>query len=413
MLTTYPLLNDNGSMYAVLGISIDITKQKKLEDQLQQAQKMEAIGTLSGGIAHDFNNLLTTILGNSDFIMADLKREDPLYEDMEEIKRAAERGSNLTRQLLAFSRKQITQPSILDFNELLTDIEKMLRRLIGEDVEMQIIPSSELWLIKVDLGQMEQVIMNLVVNAKDAMPKGGKLTIETSNEDLGKNFFHEHGFAGQPGAYVRLSVTDNGIGMDKEIEERIFEPFYTTKETGKGTGLGLSTVYGIIKQNNGYILVDTTPEEGCTFDIYLPKTKEDMVSEKKEQPPVTKLIGSETVLFVEDDNSVRKLGRSVLKKKGYKVLVAEDGKDALRVSNAHDGSIDLLITDVVMPKIGGKELSERLQPLFPDIKVIFMSGYTDDAIVHHGILDSEVNFLEKPFTPEGLAKKTREILDNK
>lgn len=414
------VITRKGEYIGARGIMIDDTKPKKeekerkiLEQQLIQAQKMEAIGTLAGGVAHDFNNLLTTILGYSSLILGDLDRDNPLYKDIEEIKRAGEMGSNLTRQLLAFSRKQIAQPSILDLNELLLDTEKMLGRLIEEDIEIQIIPFPELYLIEIDPGQLEQVIMNLAINARDAMPNGGNIVIEVTNEDLGESFFSNHGFTGQTGSYVRLSVTDTGKGMEKETEAHIFEPFYTTKESGKGTGLGLSTVYGIIKQNNGYILVDTEPDKGCTFNIYFPRAKSGVVSEKKEQHYVTDLTGSETILFVEDDDSLRQLSQSVLEKKGYKVLMAEDGEDALRISKRHDGSIDLLVTDVIMPEINGKEVAERLQPLFPHMKVIFMSGYTDEVIAHHGILDSDLNFLEKPFAPEELIQKVREILDNK
>ena len=288
----------------------------------------------------------------------------------------------------------------------------MLVRLIGEDVEILTIPEPALWQVEIDPGQMEQVIMNLVVNARDAMPMGGKLTIETANMDLDESYFREHGIEEQPGSYVILAVSDTGSGMDKETQKQIFEPFFTTKERGKGTGLGLSTVYGIAKQNNGFIWVYSEPGKGTTFKIYLPKVKGDVEEEEKKRAPVTEPGGSETVLIVEDDDSLRKLARTVLKQNGYKVLEAENGEDALRVSEAHDGSIDLMITDVVMPKMGGKEIAERLQPLYPQMKVIYMSGYTDNAIVHHGVLAPGLNFLEKPFTPDALARKVREVLDN-
>jgi signal transduction histidine kinase/CheY-like chemotaxis protein len=387
--------------------------EKRLESQLQQAQKMEAIGVLAGGVAHDFNNILTTIIGNAHMALMKVGKDSPLREEIEEIKIAGERAASLTRQLLSFSRKQIIQPKVVDLNELLTDIEKMLGRLIGEDVELLTIPDPELWQVEVDPGQMEQVIMNLTINAKDAMPMGGKLTIETANMNLKESYFHEHGIESQPGFYVMLAVSDTGSGMDKETQERIFEPFYTTKGIGKGTGLGLSTVHGIVKQSKGFIWVYSELGKGSTFKAYFPMVKEDVDAKEKERTPVTELGGTETVLLVEDDDSLRKLARTVLKQRGYKVLEAENGEDALSVSEAHDGPIALMITDVVMPKMSGKETVERLQPLYPQMKVIYMSGYTDNAIVHHGVLAPGLNFLEKPFSPEDLARKVREVLDKK
>ncbi len=395
-----------------VGFFTDVTKRMQIEEQFRQAQKMEAIGTLAGGVAHDFNNILTTIIGYADLMLMTVETDKPLTEEIEEIKLAGERAAALTRQLLAFSRKQIVQPKILDLNKLLTGIEKMLVRLIGEDIEILIIPKSDLWKIEIDPGQMEQVIMNLVVNAKDAMPNGGKLTIETVNMDLGENYFTDHGIVEKhPGSYVVLTVSDTGIGMDKEAQERIFDPFYTTKEKGKGTGLGLSTIYGIVKQNNGFIWVYSEPGQGSTFKVYLPKVKGDVKGEEKERTPVIKLAGFETVLIVEDDDSLRKLTQKSLQPHGYRILVAENGEDALRVSKEHEGTIDLLITDVVMPRMGGKEVAERLQPLHPQMKIIYMSGYTDDSIVHRGVLAPGLNFLEKPFSPAGLARKVREVLD--
>ena len=404
--------DSNGQPIGFRGIVRDVSERKRLEAQLLHAQKMESIGTLAGGVAHDFNNILTTIIGNASLAVMKISEDDPLREEIEDIREAGERAASLTRQLLAFSRKQIIHPKVIDLNELLTDIEKMLGRLIGEDVELLTIPGPELWQVEADPGQIEQVVMNLVVNAKDAMPRGGKLTVETANVDLDRNYFRKHGIKEkQTGTYVMLVVSDTGIGMDKKTQEHIFEPFFTTKEVGKGTGLGLSTVYGIVKQNNGFIWVYSEPGQGSTFKIYLPKVKGDAEAEEKERISVENLGGSETVLIVEDDDSLRKLARTVLKQRGYKVLEAENGEDALRVSEAHDGSIDLLITDVVMPKMGGKEVAERLQPLYPQMKVIYMSGYTDNAIVHHGVLAPGLNFFEKPFTPESLALKVREVLD--
>ena len=397
-----------------VGFFTDVTNRMQIEAQLRQAQKMEAIGTLAGGVAHDFNNILTTIIGYADIALETVDKDNSLSEDIKEIRIAGEKAAALTRQLLAFSRKQIVQPKILDLNKLLTDIEKMLVRLIGEDIEILIIPKSDLWKIEIDPGQMEQVIMNLAVNSRDAMPLGGKLIIETVNMDLGENYFTDHGIVEKhPGSYVVLTVSDTGIGMDKEVQEHIFDPFYTTKEKGKGTGLGLSTVYGIVKQNNGFIWVYSEPGQGSTFKIYLPKLKGDVKGEEKEQTPVITLDGSETVLIVEDDDSLRKLTQKSLQPHGYRILVAENGEDALRVSKEHEGTIDLLITDVVMPRMGGKEVAERLQTLYPRMKVIYMSGYTDDSIVHRGVLEPGLNFLAKPFSPEGLARKVREVLDKK
>jgi len=390
----------------------DITEHKKLETQLLQAQKMEAIGKLAGGVAHDFNNILTTIIGNAELALMDVIKDESLRTGIEEIKKAGKRAASLTRQLLAFSRKQIIQPKILNINELLTDIEKMLGRLIGEDIELLTIPEPALWQVKIDPGQIEQVIINLAVNARDAMPKGGKLTIETDNADLNENYFREHGIEGEKsGHYVVLAVSDTGSGMDKKTQEHIFEPFFTTKEVGKGTGMGLSTIYGIIKQNNGFVWVYSEPGQGATFKVYLPEVKKDADLEKKEQTHVDDLSGSETVLIVEDNDSLRNFAQKILHIYGYRTLNAENGEDALMVCKEHDGRIDLMITDVVMPKIGGREAAKRLQPLYPQMKVIYMSGYTDNAIVHHGVLEPGLNFLEKPFTPEGLARKVREVLD--
>jgi two-component system cell cycle sensor histidine kinase/response regulator CckA len=397
-----------------LTIFRDLTEMKSMETQLNQAQKMEAIGVLAGGVAHDFNNILTTIIGNADLGLMERGKDHPLREVLKDIKKAANSAASLTRQLLAFSRKQIIQPKVLDLNELLTGIEKMLFRLIGEDVELLTILDSALWPVEADPGQMEQVIMNLAVNARDAMPMGGKLTVESANVDLDRNYFRKHGIQEEkPGAYVVVSVSDTGIGMDKETQKHIFEPFYTTKGIGKGTGLGLSTIYGIIKQNNGLIWVYSEPGKGSTFKIYLPKAKGNVKAEEKEQIPVENLNGSETVLIVEDEDSLRKLVQKALQEYKYRVLMAENGEDALRISKEHEGTIDLMITDVVMPKMSGKETAERLQPLYPQMKVIYMSGYTDDSIVHHGVLAPGLNFLEKPFSPGGLARKVREVLGKK
>ncbi|MDL1963225.1 MAG: response regulator [Deltaproteobacteria bacterium] len=421
-----PFRDENGNLIGTVGCARDITKEKeierkqkkekeeklKLETQLRQSQKMEAIGVLAGGIAHDFNNILTTIIGNADLSLMDGIENEQLRNDMKEIKKAGEKAASLTRQLLAFSRKQIIKPKFLDINELLTDMEKMLGRLIGEDIELLTIPAPALWQIKIDPGQIEQILLNMVVNAKDAMPQGGSLTIETANADLNENYFREHGIEGKMlGHYVILTVSDTGIGMDKETREHIFEPFFTTKEIGKGTGLGLSTVYGVVKQNNGFVWVYSEPGQGSTFKIYFPEAKKDAGPEEKQQTTAFELDGSETILIVEDDDSLRTFVQKVLQSYGYRCLDAENGEDALRVCKEYDGQIDLMITDVVMPKMGGGEAAKRLQPLYPQMKVIYMSGYTDNAIVHHGVLEPGLNFLEKPFTTKVLMRKVREALE--
>jgi len=386
--------------------------RKKLEAQLSQAQKMEAIGVLAGGVAHDFNNLLTTIIGNAQIAMMDMGTDDPKREEMEEIKEAGEKAASLTRQLLAFSRKQVIKPEVLDLNERIKETEKMLKRLIGEDIDFLTVLEPDLWKVHADSGQMDQVFMNLAVNARDAMPGGGKLTIETSNVDLDEHYFSDRGVEDQSGPYVMFSISDTGRGMDKETKEHIFEPFYTTKEVGKGTGLGLSTVYGIVKQNDGIIWVYSEPGQGCTFKVYLPKVVgEAKPEEEQKKLPMDEFKGTETVLIVEDDDKLRNLGVKILELRGYRILEAENGEQALRISEAHDGSIDLLLTDVVMPVMDGRELAERLQLRRPEIKVIYMSGYTDNSIVHHGVLAPGLNFIEKPFTLEGLARKVREVLD--
>jgi len=408
----FPNVNRDGT-FSKVTVFRDTTELKKIEAQLIQSQKMEAIGTLAGGVAHDFNNLLTSILGYSDLIKAGLDKDNLFYEYTEEIIRAGNRAASLTRQLLAFSRKQILQPVVLSLNTVTENIDKMLRRLIGEDVELQTLLESDLGKVTADPGQIEQVLMNLAVNARDAMPRGGKLTIETTNVDLNEDYFEKHGVEVVPGPYVMLAVSDTGCGMDQETQSRIFEPFFTTKEIGKGTGLGLSTVYGIVKQSSGYIWTYSEPGEGTTFKVYLPRVEGDVVLEKKEPTPVVELDGSETVLIVEDDDKLRKLARNTLQHYGYRVLEAENGEAALRVSKEHEGTIHLMITDVVMPKMDGREAAERLQPLYPKMKVIYMSGYTDNSIAHYGVLKAGLNFLEKPFTPERLMLKVRGVLDKK
>jgi len=403
--------DEKGNILYTASICRDISEKKRLEAQFQQAQKMEAVGRLAGGVAHDFNNLLTTIIGYADLMLMGLAEDDPFRENLEQIGENGKRAARLTRQLLAFSRKQILQPVVLDLNELIKGFVKMLERLIGEDLELETVLVSGLRQVEADPGQVEQIIMNLVINARDAMPDGGKVIIETANTDLDEDYAKAHDVSLQPGPYLMLAVSDTGTGMDEETRSNIFEPFFTTKEVGKGTGLGLSTVYGIVKQSGGYIWVYSEPGQGTTFKIYLPAVVGETVQRKKEQPPADDLTGSETILVVEDDDALRNLGREILERQGYRVLDAGNGIEALRISETHRGQIHLMITDVVMPKMGGKKVADRLQQLYPQMKVIYMSGYTDNSIAHHGILAPGLNFLQKPFSPEVLARKVREVLD--
>ena len=395
---------------ARLVMANDITERRALEEQLRQSQKLESIGLLAGGIAHDFNNLLTAINGYSELGLRKLKPEDALRHNFEEIKKASDRATGLTRQLLAFSRKQVLKPKILDLNEVISEIEKMLRRLIGEDIELSAALDSRLGSVKADPGQIEQVIMNLVVNARDAMPDGGRIIIETKNVYLDEEYAKRH-IAVNAGHYVMLAVSDTGIGMDSETQKRIFEPFFTTKEVGKGTGLGLSTIYGIVKQSGGNIWIYSEVGRGSSFKIYLPRVDE-AAREYKEVTELEKEIqGAETILLAEDEEVVRKLALEVLLSYGYKVLEAENGKTALSICESQGESIDLLITDVVMPEMGGRELAARLLKRCPDVKVLYMSGYTDDAVIRQGEIKEGSNFIQKPFSLEALVQKVREVLD--
>jgi len=388
----------------------DRAENRLLEVQLRQSQKVEAVGRLAGGIAHDFNNLLTAIIGYSDILLHDLGANNPLKADVIEIKKAGQRAATLTSQLLAFSRKQVLQPRVLDLNEVVADMDKMLRRLIGEDIELVTHFGPELGRVKADPGGLEQVLMNLTVNARDAMPQGGNLTIETSNAELDDAYARKH-IAVVPGSYVMLAVSDNGCGMDAETQSHLFEPFFTTKELGKGTGLGLSTVYGIVKQSGGYIWVDSEPGTGTTFKIYLPRVSETKETEAFIQEKTEMLTGSETVLVVEDESTVRNLVRSLLQRSGYTVLEATHGEEALRTVVRQEGTIHLMVTDVVLPHMSGRQLAERLATIRPNVRVLYISGYTDNAIVKHGVLDPEIAFLQKPFTPEALLRKVRDVLD--
>ncbi len=409
--TASPLKNFSGTVIGAIGTFQDVTEQRSIQEQLRQSQKMEAIGILAGGIAHDFNNLLTVIIGNAQLALMNVIENESLRKGIEETKKAGEKAASLTRQLLAFSRKQIIKPGVLDINIVVNETKKMLKRMIGEDIEFQTVLEPELRKVYVDSGQIDQIIMNLAVNAGDSMSQGGKLTIETANADLNENYFREHGIKETPGYYVMLAVSDTGCGMDEETREHIFEPFFTTKEVGRGTGLGLSTVYGIVKQSNGFVWVYSEPGRGSTFKVYLPEVKEDANPVKEKQTIMDDPGGSETILIVEDDSSLRNFAQRVLLSYGYRILNAENGEDALRVCKEHDGQIDLMITDVVMPKMGGRDAAKRLHPLYPQMKVVYMSGYTDNAIVHHGVLEPGLNFLEKPFTAKNLARKVREVLN--
>jgi two-component system cell cycle sensor histidine kinase/response regulator CckA len=388
----------------------DITERRALEAQMRQASKMDAIGQLASGVAHDFNNLLSVILSYSEMLATDLKEGDPMRADLSEIRGAGLRAVALTRQLLAFSRQQVLEPQVVDLTEIVDGLKNMLRRLIGEDVELTTAGDSGLSKILVDPGQMEQVIVNLAVNARDAMPKGGKLTIETAAIDLEQSFVSEH-VGAKAGPNIMLAVTDTGVGMDKATQARMFEPFFTTKEVGKGTGLGLATVFGIIRQSGGMIWAYSEPGKGTTFKIYLPAASGDVsarVSKRPSEHPAVR--GSETILVAEDEESVRVLACTILRRHGYHVLEAQNGGDALLLCEQHGATIHLLLTDVVMPRMSGRQLAERLLTLRPKMKVLFMSGYTNDAVVRHGILDSTVAYLQKPITPQALARKVREAL---
>jgi two-component system cell cycle sensor histidine kinase/response regulator CckA len=406
-----------------ISLSIDLGAQKQAEagriraeealrqseDQLRQAQKMEAVGRLAGGVAHDFNNVLSVILSYGEMIHGDLRGDDPMRGDIEEIMKAAQRAAALTRQLLLFSRQQVVEPKVLDLNENLGGMEKMLRRILGEDVDVAFRPAPKLGRIRADPSNVEQVIMNLVVNARDAMPTGGKLTIETANVDLDDDYASRH-VGATAGRHVMLAITDTGIGMDRATQARIFEPFFTTKEPGKGTGLGLSTVFGIAQQSGGNVWVYSEPGKGTTFKVYFPRVEAEVYVPGDRVPPTT-LRGHETILLVEDEGQVRVVAQGILKRNGYSVIVAQNAGEALILCEGYAGIIHMLLTDVVMPQMSGAELAKRISKTRPEMKVLCMSGYTDDSIVRHGVLESGVAFLQKPFTPESLTRKVREVLD--
>ena len=405
-----PLRGSGGEIVGAICMALDVTDRKQLEEQFRQAQKMEAVGRLAGGIAHDFNNLLMVIQGYADLLTDRLPPGQMLRRNAEQIQMAAQRATSLTQQLLAFSRKQMLAPKVLNIQSVVSDMEKILRRLIGEHIELETFWEKDLWLVKADRSQIEQVIMNLAVNARDAMPHGGRLTIETANVELDSSFANTPSVLA-PGKYAMLAVTDNGCGMDAKTQAHIFEPFFTTKEKGNGTGLGLATVYGIVKQSGGYVWVYSEPAHGTTFKIYLPRIEEETSAGEIDRIDSRALPrGTEMVLLVEDEKGVRELAREYLEMSGYAVIEAEDGHTALELAAMHAGPIHLLLTDVVMPGISGRELAERIVNIRPGIKVLYMSGYTDQAIVHQGILGSETVLLQKPFTLATLAAKLREVL---
>jgi len=392
-----------------LVVAQDVTERRRLEAQLRQAQKMEAVGRLAGGVAHDFNNVLSVILSYGDLLMGELKPGEPMRDDIEQIVEAGKRAAALTRQLLTFSRQQVVEPKVLDLNAVLADIDKMLRRILGADVDLTSVQAAELGRVRADAGGIEQAVMNLVVNARDAMPTGGQLTIETANVVLDEEFARRHAGV-RPGPHVMLAVSDTGTGMDAATMARIFEPFFTTKDKGKGTGLGLSTVFGIVHQAGGTVWVYSEVDKGTTFKIYLPCVD----AEAEAATPAAPRSGSrgvETILLVDDDDAVRDVARSILDKGGYTVMVARNAGEALLQSEKHPGIIHLLVTDVVMPHTSGPELAKRLAAGRPDMKVLCMSGYTDDSIVRHGVLESRVAFLQKPLTPHSLTRRVRDVLD--
>jgi two-component system cell cycle sensor histidine kinase/response regulator CckA len=392
------------------GLAEDITQQRSLEDQVRQAQRLEAVGRLAGGVSHDFNNILTAITGFSDLLLEDLAPGDPKRADVEEIRAAATRAAALTRQLLAFSRKQVLQPRVMDVNGLVTGLHRVLQRLIGEDVRLEVALAPGLGAVRADPGQLEQVILNLAVNARDAMPHGGRLTIETENVELDEAYARDHPPTA-PGPYVLLAVSDTGVGMDAEVRSHLFEPFYTTKEQGKGTGLGLATVYGIVQQSGGHVWAYSEPGRGATFKIYLPRVNAPVEASAPVPTAVPAAGGRETVLLAEDDPGVREVASDALEHKGYHLLRAPDGQTALEMAAAHAGTIHLLVTDMVMPGMTGRELAEALAALRPGIRVLYMSGYTDDAVIRHGVLEDSLPYLQKPFAPDALARKVREVLD--
>jgi two-component system, cell cycle sensor histidine kinase and response regulator CckA len=405
-----PVCDAAGRIVNFVAVTRDITEHLRLSEQFHASQRMEAIGRLAGGIAHDFNNLLTVILNCTAMAIDGLRAGDPMREDLEDVQKAGERAAALTRQLLAFSRKQVLEPRTIDLNQIVASIERMLRRLVGEDIELEQVLASDLGMVRADPGQIEQVIMNLVVNARDAMPSGGKLTIETSNVEVDESHAATD-LALPPGRYAMLAVSDTGCGMDAATRQRLFEPFFTTKAKGEGTGLGLSTVYGIVRQSGGNIFAYSELGIGTTFKIYLPRLVGEAAGRPVDVPSPRPAVGRETILLVEDEDAVRKVAVRMLQTAGYRVLAAANGGEALLTCEEHEGEIDLLVTDVVMPQMSGRRLAERLRRLQPNLRTLFMSGYTDDAIVRHGVLPPGTKFIGKPFNEAEFARKVRDTLD--
>ncbi len=394
-----------------LAVGRDVTERLRLEEQLRQSQKMEAVGRLAGGVAHDFNNVLSVILSYASLLLDDVRPGEPMRDDLEEIRKAGERAADLTRQLLMFSRQQVLEPKVLDLNDVLASMDKMFQRILGADIDLVSLPSLPLGRVRIDPSSIEQVVMNLVVNARDAMPTGGKLTMETDNVVLDAAYARAH-LGVKPGPHVMLAVSDTGTGMNKETLARIFEPFFTTKDSGKGTGLGLSTVFGIVQQSGGSIWVHSEVGKGTTFNIYLPRIDAELDSTHSIVPPIT-LRGSETILLVEDDDQVRAVAGGILRRNGYNVIEARNAGEALLHAEKRPTTIDLLLSDVVMPQMSGPELARRLTASRPEMKVLCMSGYTDDSIVRHGVIEARLAYLQKPITPESLTTRVREVLDEK
>lgn len=409
-------MNPSDLSKGVTFTALDITERKRSEEErerlqthLIQAHKMESVGRLAGGVAHDFNNMLGVILGRTEMMLMGLKPEDPFYSDLEEIQKEGIRSADLTRQLLAFARKQTIAPKVLNLNDTVEGMLKMLRRLIREDIDLLWKPDAHLWSVKMDTAQVDQILANLCVNAKGAIAGTGRITIETENVVLDEVYCAAHeGLI--PGEYVMLAVSDDGCGMDQETLSHLFEPFFTTKKVGEGTGMGLATVYGVIKQNNGFIIVDSEPGKGTTFKIYIPRHEGSSVTETLQDPAKIPMGHGEIILLVEDDPSILAMGKAMLERLGYTALAAGDPNQVLDLIKEHKGQIHLLMTDVVMPKMSGKDLAQEMKTLIPEIKILFMSGYTANVITHRGILDEEVNFIQKPFSIKDLAAKVREAL---
>jgi PAS domain S-box-containing protein len=409
-LKSYPIVDASGTVSSAIETIIDVTEKRKLQEQLARSQKMESIARLAGGVAHDFNNMLGVIIGHAEIAMRQMNKSNPLSNNLKEIRSAAERSVNLTRQLLGFASRQTVTPKVLDLNETVEDMLKILRRLIGEDIDLVWRPGDGVWPIKMDPSQIDQILANLCVNARDAISGVGRISIETGTRTFDAVNCKHHPEV-VPGEYVSITVSDDGSGMDAETLGKIFEPFFTTKEIGRGTGLGLATIYGIVLQNNGFVNVYSEPGHGTTFNIYLPRHAAATVQavSRDHTPPVRG--GNETILLVEDENSILNISREILERYGYQVLSASTPLEAMGLANAHNGRIHLLIVDVIMPEMNGRELAENVLSVYPDIECLFMSGYSGDVIAHHGVLEEGVNFIQKPFSMQYLAAKVREVLD--